>query len=106
MLTIEDLNAGSPATASDPRDVEECLALGGAYARAMEPPEKLGRTTAAADAAVRLFAEVRAVRAREDGGAEVAEGGGAEVVEAATSVTVSMFFSTADTGFSLVRSRR
>ena len=49
---------------SPTEEVLECLAAGGAYARALAPSGRVGRMTASADAALRLFAEARAAKAK------------------------------------------
>jgi hypothetical protein len=78
LLSLEDVGGGggrweggSAAAArealrrmSPPEEVEECLAGGGGYARAIAPAGRLGRMTASADAAARLFADARAAAAK------------------------------------------
>jgi hypothetical protein len=67
LLSLEDMSAGDARESlrrmSTTDDVEACLAEGGAYARA-STHGRLGRMTASADTAVRLFAEARAARAK------------------------------------------
>jgi E1A-binding protein p400 len=70
LLSLEDGGGGAWAAREALRrmsssvEVEECLAGGGAYAIASAPAARLGRMTAAADVAVRLFAEARAAAAK------------------------------------------
>ena len=77
LLTLEDVNcdgdgacreawaaAEAARRAADPEEVENTLAEGGAYARAVAPPGRMGRMTPAADAAVRLFRDARAAAAK------------------------------------------
>ena len=77
LLTLEDVNcdgdgacreawaaAEAARRAADPAEVENTLAEGGAYARAVAPRGRMGRMTPAADAAVRLFRDARAAAAK------------------------------------------